>query len=110
MRPCITQRKRIANAVHSAVQTYTDSDGFQHCRLYCLTGWLLLLGMGYERTVMQAGRLVIAPDKDDETNCFEMNPEYGVLGEIHCWLALPDQQLEPGRHHLGENVQLIDFW
>jgi hypothetical protein len=105
---CVTQRNRIAQAVHNAVVRYTGGDGFQHCRLYAVTGWLLLSSLGCDRTVLQAGRITLVPDPDSPDG-FEMDPSHGVLGEIHCWLALPDQTPPPGRHEVADNVQLIDF-
>jgi hypothetical protein len=108
MKSCITQRDRIAQAVHNAVQSYSVTDGIHHCRLYAVTGWLLLSYLGYDKTVLQAGRLTIVPDPNSP-DCFEMDPSHGVLGEIHCWLALPDQTPAPGRHELADNVQLLDF-
>jgi hypothetical protein len=89
MKPRLMERNRIAQAVHNAVQAYTGTDGFQFCRLYSVTGWLLLASLGYDRTVMQSGRLVLAPDPDSADG-FAMDPEYGIPGEIHSWLALPD--------------------
>jgi hypothetical protein len=46
----------------------------------------------------------------EQNNCYARRcDDHGVLGEIHGWLALPDQTSPPGRHQLADNVQLIDF-
>lgn len=102
-------KEQIAEAVHRAVCQYTGSDGFGFCRWYAICGWLLLLDLGYKNVVLQAGRLSLQPDPDEPTQWIEMDPSHGVLGELHCWLVLPDQNMSAGRQPLGRNVQVIDF-
>jgi hypothetical protein len=102
-------KAQIAEAVHHAVCQHTGTDGFGYCRWYAACGWLLLQSLGYEKAVLQSGRLSLHPDPNDPTLWIEMDPSHGVIGELHCWVVLPDENLPPGRHRMGQNVQVIDF-
>jgi hypothetical protein len=97
---------QIAQAVHQAVCTHTGTDGLRCCRFYAVTGLLLLRYLGHERAVPQSGMLGLQPDPAD-TRWLAMDPAKGLIGEPHCWVALPDG--EPDLHPGHANVQLIDF-
>jgi hypothetical protein len=104
----LSKHTRIANAVHHAVCTLFP-DPARACRWYAVTGWLLLVSIGYELAVPQSGRLALQPDPDDPEGWFEMDPSHNQLGEVHCWVALPKGLPGPGLHKAGQDVELIDF-
>jgi hypothetical protein len=91
------------------VCAYTGGSGFRRCRWYTLCGWLLLYHLGYTTATVQAGRLALQPDPTDPTLWIEMDPSQGVLGEIHCWIAVPGADLPPGRHEMTSAVEVVDF-
>lgn len=101
--------EQIADAVHHAVCDHSGSDGFGHCRLYAVAGWVLLQHLGYRNVVPQAGRLSLMPDPFDPTLWLEMDPGFGLLGEIHCWLVIPPTKPAPGQHEMSGDVQVVDF-
>jgi hypothetical protein len=72
-------KEQIADAVHHAVCAHSGSDGFGHCRLYAVAGWLLLQHLDYRNVVPQAGRLSLMPDPSDPTLWLEMEPAFGLL-------------------------------
>lgn len=101
--------EQIADAVHHAVCAHTGSDGFGHCRLYAVAGWVLLQRLGYRNVVPQAGRLSLMPDPADPTLWLDMDPAFGLLGEIHCWLVIPPGKPAPGQHEMSGDMQVVDF-
>ena len=109
--PPLEVREAAALAVHRAVCAVTSSDGYGHCDLYALAGYILLpaiTGLDYIPQVGNFGALVDPPNA-----WFQICAEDGGIarGEYHCWVGLPGK--DTGRRDRGVTLytagQLVDF-
>jgi hypothetical protein len=81
-------RMLIAEAVHDAVCTFTQSDGFGLCHLYAVAGYTLLTQMAGPQWTMHAGSMWLAADPPDGWCYFNAGrPHAFERGDFHCWLV-----------------------
>ena len=82
------QRAQVAEAVHEAVCAFAHDDGFGHCMLYALAGYMLLTQLEGDAWHLQAGSASILADPPDGWWCYDAStPAALARGEFHCWLA-----------------------
>src|SRR4051794_32600880 len=102
-------RQQIADAVHLAVCEYTQSDGFGHCPVYATCGMTLLMRLGYQHPLIQAGAAWIGSDPDDPDLGAYFDPSNVEAGEFHSWIALTKTKPAEGRSRAPGDMQIIDF-
>jgi hypothetical protein len=78
-------RALIAEAVHTAVCDFSQSDGFRLCQLYTVAGYALLSRIDGRQWAMQAGSAWMLADPPDGWWQYDATTPYALeRGEFHC--------------------------
>jgi hypothetical protein len=97
-------RALIAEVVHDAVCTFSQSDGFALCQLYTVAGYALLGRIDGPQWTMQAGSAWMLADPPDGWWYYDATTPLALeRGEFHCWLA------KEGATKGGPPAQFADF-